>query len=203
MSEAQGAPAPPTRYTSVPRPVLWLVPEGDGVEPFYLSALPVSNLQLAAWLPGWERSPLASGDDDPAIGTSLELARGYCRWYGTLARKAIRLPSEREWEHACRGGTPGRRFWGEAASDADAHAWHAGNSGAAVPALAAKRTNPFGLHAMLGGVWEWVESEGEPALRGGSWRTPLAELGVEVRRVAGTGEAVADAGFRIARSLRG
>ena len=55
---------------------------------------------------------------------------------------------------------------------------------------------------MLGGVWEWVEADA-PVLRGGSWRTPLEELLAGARRVAGPEEAPADAGFRIAKSLRG
>ena len=211
MSEPAGGRPRPERYTSVPRPVLWLIPEGElviagdrrTIAPFYLSTLPVTNAQLEAWLPAWERSPLAPGDDDPAVGTTAELAREYCRWYGALARKPIRLPSEAEWEHACRGGSPARRFWGEGEAAADEHAWHAGNSGPRVPPLAAKRTNPFGLHAMLGGVWEWVEGEAAVALRGGSWRTPLAEIDCEARRVPAAGERIADAGFRIARSLRG
>jgi formylglycine-generating enzyme required for sulfatase activity len=201
----------PERYTSVPRPVLWLIPEGERItagerhtiEPFYVSTLPVTNAQLEACMPEWERSPLAPGDDDPAVGTSAELAREYCRWYAALARKPIRLPTEAEWEHACRGGSTARRFWGEDETAADAHAWHAGNSGPLVPPLAGKRTNPFGLHAMLGGVWEWVEGDDGGVLRGASWRMPLAEIDCAARRVPAAGETIADAGFRIARSLRG
>ena len=170
-----------SRYTAYPRPVLWLVPEGEGVEPFYLSTLPVTNLQMEAFDPGFARSHLGRGDDDPALGVSLEAARGYCRWYGGLSRKAIRLPREAEWEHACAG-------------TGEEQIWHLGNSPETVPDLRSRGSNAFGLYAMLGGVWEWVE---EGVLRGGSWRTPLAEVGR--RRTA----APAEAGFRIAKSLRG
>lgn len=195
------------RYTSVPRPVLWLVPEGEGsgggVEPFYLSTLPVTNRQLAAFAPDWPRSPLAPGDDDPAVGVELAVAEEYCSWYASLARKAIRLPSEREWEHACRAGARGRWFWGDDAPAAERWVWHLGNSGASVPVLASKPSNGFGLYAMLGGVWEWVTGDEGAVLRGGSWRTPLAELGCGERRRLAEGEVAAEAGFRIARSLRG
>jgi formylglycine-generating enzyme required for sulfatase activity len=199
------------RYTAYPRPVLWLVPEGQlaaptgavAVEPFYLSTVPVTNRQLEAFTGARARPAAAVGDDDPAIGVTLDLARGYCDWYARIARKAIRLPAEAEWEHACRAGTSGRWFWGDDERDADAWVWHRGNSGEAVPALAAKRSNGFGLHAMLGGVWEWVEGTEGGVLRGGSWRTPLDEIGCGERRIVAGGEAVADAGFRIARSLRG
>ncbi len=199
------------RYTSYPRPVLWLVPEGEpsrdgnGIEiaPFYLSTLPVTNVQLEAFASTRSRPPEAPGDDDPAIGVTLELARGYCEWYARIAHKAIRLPTEAEWEHACRAGTNGRWFWGDDEREADAWIWHRGNSGEAVPSLAAKRSNGFGLHAMLGGVWEWVEGAEGGVLRGGSWRTPLHEIGCGERRIVAGGELVAEAGFRIARSLRG
>jgi len=201
------------RYTSYPRPVFWLVPEREespAVAPFYLSTLPVTNRQLEACTGERRRSTWAPADDDPAIGVSIELASEYCAWYARIARKAIRLPTEVEWEHACRGGRE-HDWWTEGSIDPrssdprslDGWAWHAGNSGGGpVPALDAKRTNPFGLHAMLGGVWEWVLGEDGPVLRGGSWRTPAEELGCSVRR-APTAELEAEAGFRIARSLRG
>ena len=199
-------------YTRYPRPVLWLVPEGERewragdrverrtVEPFYLSTVPVTNRQLEAFAPGRERSPAARGDDDPAVGVSLEEALAYCRWYGEVSRKPIRLPTEEEWEHACRAGGP----WPEAEALGEV-VWHAGNSDQGrVPPLSQGPSNGFGLFAMLGGVWEWVAAEAEaPVLRGGSWRTPLAELARGARRVAAPGETPPDAGFRIAKSLRG
>lgn len=197
-------------YTRYPRPVLWLVPEGElewppeggerrVVEPFYLSTLPVTNRQLEAFSPGRARPPAAPGDDDPALGVAFEEARAYCRWYGELARKPIRLPDELEWEHACRAGGD----WPGPHDPRWRSAWHAGNSGAElVPPLAAQPSNAFGLHSMLGGVWEWVEAE-TPVLRGGSWRTPLAELLAGARRVVGPQDAPPETGFRIAKSLRG
>ena len=199
------------RYTSYPRPVLWLVPEGElvygkgvvEIAPFYVSTLPVTNEQLEAFTGARGRPSAAVGDDDPAIGVDLALARAYCDWYARVARKAIRLPTEVEWEYACRAGSRGRWFWGDDEREAEGWAWHRGNSGEAVPRLDAKRSNAFGLHAMLGGVWEWVEGDASGVLRGASWRTPLAEIGCGERRLPGAGEIIADAGFRIARSLRG
>ena len=210
-----GASPAPQRYTSFARPVLWLVPEGElavddsvvAVEPFYLSTLPVTNRQLEAFTGARPRPPAAPDDDDPAIGVDVEMASAYCSWYARIARKAIRLPTNVEWEHACRAGARGRWFWGEDEPAAESWVWHRDNSGAErVPRLDAKRSNGFGLHAMLGGVWEWVIGDDGPALRGGSWRTPLYELGCSERLSADTAAArgvLGEAGFRIARSLRG
>ena len=213
------------RYTSYPRPVLWLVPEGEvassaaahaagdlaatppetTIAPFYLSTIPVTNRQLEAWQPTFTRSPLSPDADGPALGVSYEEALGYCAWYSRVARKAIRLPTELEWEHACRAGRPELWPWGADTARAEEEVWHRGNSSELAPPLAAKRSNPFGLHAMHGGVWEWVGASAgrPPVLRGGSWRTPIEEIAAGGRRLAAPGERPADAGFRIAKSLRG
>jgi len=196
-------------YTSYPRPILWLVPGGivqpaDAVTPvevapFYLSKTPVTNEQFEAFDPGFERSPEAPGGRDPAIGLSWEDSAEYCAWWAEVTRKPIRLPTEAEWEHACRGGEERAVPWGDPPA-ADEHLWDGESSGGRLGPLEAKRANGFGLYGMLGGVWEWTA---EGVLRGGSWRTPRAEIAAGARREAPPGEPVADAGFRIAKSLRG
>lgn len=199
-------------YTLYPRPVLWLVPEGEvrtprgavTVAPFYLSTVPVTNRQLEAFDPTYRRSAAAPDDDDPALGVSWRDALAYCAWYGRVARKAIRLPDEWEWERA--SGAATAAGWRNDPAAAEPFVWHAGNSDPArVPRLDGKRANELGLHAMVGGVWEWVAptgAGGSPCLRGGSWRTALAEA-LAGRRELPVGERPADAGFRIAKSLRG
>lgn len=214
-------------YTAYPRPILWLVPGGEvgahgaeggatpalaaTVEPFYLSKLPVTNEQFEAFDPGYERSPVSPGDRDPAVGVSWLDAAEYCTWYAEVARKPIRLPTELEWEHACRAGSSGR--WpfpgvGGAEASPDDFLWHRGNAGGGgVPPLDGKRANGFGLHGMLGGVWEWTAAS-EPGpdepriLRGGSYRMERGEISCSLRRAEAAGSAFDDAGFRIARSLR-
>ena len=193
-------------YTHYPRAILWLVPggehasdgTGDGVdvEPFYLSKLPVTNEQYEAYAPEFERSPAAPGDRDPAVGMSFEEAAGYCNWYAAIARKPIRLPTETEWEYACRGvSTPDEEV-------ATGGIWHRDNTEGTVPPLDDGRANGFGLFGMLGGVWEWTEGASGPALRGGSIRLPPSDIAWSVRREALATDRFPDAGFRIARSFR-
>jgi formylglycine-generating enzyme required for sulfatase activity len=196
----------PDRYTHYPRAILWLVRGGqamiDGqsvsVEPFYLSKLPITNIQFAAFDASFKRCEHSNGDDDTAVGIDLDQARGYCEWYARVARKPMRLPSEIEWEYACRADTTTTHFFGDPA-DADPYVRHAGNSTDTLPALRETRPNPFGLQSMLGGVWEWTSSG---ALRGGSYRTPLADIAYHAHRTGDPTPSVDDVGFRIARSLR-
>lgn len=193
----------PDYYTRYPRPILWLVPGGTlgaaGVEPFYISKFPVTNEQFEAFDPGFVRSPLSPGDDDPAVGVSWEDAAEYCRWYAGVSRKPMRLPTEVEWEHACRAGTAGRFFWGGDPAEADAYVWSAENSGGRVSRLDAKKANGHGLFGMLGGVWEWTA---ERVLRGGSFRQPAASITCACRLSVEPEAAPEDAGFRIVKSLR-
>ena len=187
------------RYTHYPRAILWLVRGGEttiggktaSVQPFYLSKLPITNIQFEAFEPAFERAASSPGDDDIAVGIDFERARRYCEWYAGVSRKPMRLPTEGEWEYACGKEIPDE--------EVDRHVWHAGNSGDTVPNLKKKRPNAFGLLGMLGGVWEWTDSG---ALRGGSFRTPPGEIGCAARRTCDPGLRAEDVGFRIARSLK-
>ncbi len=182
-------------YTRYPRPILWLVRGGKAtiggaeddarprfeveVEPFYIGKFPVTNEQFEAFDPGFERAATSAGDRDPAAGVSFEAARAYCQWYAGVSRKPMRLPSEVEWEYACRGGVAGKTYFGDAPAGVDVDAqmwhagnsegrvgdepvgdsvWHAGNSEGRVHRLDARPANEYGLYGMLGGVWEWTSS---------------------------------------------
>jgi len=82
-------------------------------------------------------------------------------WKRSLARPGFRLPSEAEWEYACRAGTREARY-----GPVDQVAWHVGNSGGQVHPVGQKRPNPWGLYDMLGNVWEWCFSLYGPYPRG-------------------------------------
>ncbi len=116
-----------------------------------------------------------------------------------------RLPTEAEWEHACRAGRTGPRY-----GPLDDIAWHRGNSGERVRDVGGRQPNAWGLYDMLGNVWEWCWDHYDPrvygtyrVLRGGGWFDEHWSVRASVRRRSHPTLRIDDVGFRVARSDRG
>lgn len=76
------------------------------------------------------------------------------------------LPTEEQWEYACRAGTTTRYFFGEDASKREDYAWYKKNSGGKTHPVGQKKSNRYGLHDMYGNVWELTDNG---AIRGGAF----------------------------------
>lgn len=117
---------------------------------------------------------IPTGDTLP-MTASWNDASAYCAQFG------YRLPTEAEWERACRGGlTDDAAPWRDAV-ELQAHAWFNFNAGDDLHPVATRSPNPYGLFDMLGNVWEWCQeaSGNDRVLRGGSWfTTPAPKPGV-------------------------
>lgn len=114
-----------------------------------------------------------------------------------------RLPTEAEWEHACRAGTTGPRY-----GPLDEIAWFRGNAEEHVHDVGGRRPNAWGLYDMLGNVWEWCWDLYDPevygayrVLRGGGWSDEHWSCRASVRRRSHPTFQIDDVGFRLARSV--
>jgi formylglycine-generating enzyme required for sulfatase activity len=96
----------------------------------------------------------------PVVGVSWEDARQYARWAG------LNLPSEAQWEYACRAGTQTRYYSGETEEDLNRVGWFKKKWGNKLHPVGEKEPNEFGLHDMHGNVWEWVEDDWHDSYKG-------------------------------------
>ncbi|MFF1376125.1 formylglycine-generating enzyme family protein [Streptomyces sp. NPDC058308] len=188
------------------------------VAPCRLSAFPVTQA-LYAEVTG-ERPGAAHGDRLPVEGVSWRDAVRFCNALSRrdghapayridgetvewdTAADGYRLPTEAEWEHACRAGTTGPHY-----APLDEIAWYRGNSQERLHEVGGKRPNAWGLYDMLGNVWDWcwdvydAEVYGTyRVLRGGGWFDEPWSCRASARRRSHPAYRVDDVGFRLTRS---
>lgn len=170
---------------------------------FWLGKYPVTQAQYAQLSNGhhWPSlfSFLPDSDNRPVESVSWSDADLFCeclnaRYSGRLPiGYQFALPTEAQWEYACRAGTSTRYHCGDADRDLDETDWHAGNSGGTSHPVRQKHPNPWGFHDMHGNVSEWcsdwygdypsgpvIEWAGprsgrDRTIRGRGWKTPVTE----------------------------
>lgn len=129
-------------------------------KPFYLGKHEVTQ---ALWRKVMGTDPWKIGGDFykegaeyPATHVNWNDAMAFCEKLSRSERKTYRLPTEAEWEYACRGGTTTRFHFGDDENGFERYGWLGQEEKNAQP-VALKQANPFGLHDMHGNVWEWCQ----------------------------------------------
>ncbi|MDT4955692.1 MAG: hypothetical protein QOJ02_3830 [Acidobacteriota bacterium] len=185
------------------------------VQNFYMGKYEVTQAQYQAVM-GTNPSEF-KGDNLPVENVSWDAAKEFCRRLSQITGKEYRLPSEAEWEYACRAGTTE-----DYAGNPDAMAWYGFNSRNQTHPVGQKQANGWGLYDMYGNVWESCEdiyqdnyngaptdgsawlSRGDPSrrvIRGGAWGNVVA-LSSATRFQATTDARDNHLGFRLAAVAR-
>ena len=109
----------------------------------------------------------------PALAMTHEAAQEYCKWLSHKTGHKYRLPSEAEWERACRAG-------GE--QNLREMAWFKNNSEDKTHAVATRQPNSLGIYDLAGNVEEWCRAaDGSYVVRGGSFVEPIEKIGCTAR----------------------
>lgn len=197
------------------------------VRSFQLGKTEVTLGQFKKFIAAADRSDLvtddfmkynAHGDNAPVVQVSWNDAQAFVDWLNKADGGGYRLPSEAEWEYACRAGRSDA-YCGS--GNVSAVAWYYDNSSGRPHPVGTKQANAFGLHDMSGNVWEWVAdcyhdshrgapgdgsawtsscSGVERVLRGGSWNYDASSTRAANRGNHSPGSRVDSVGLRLART---
>jgi formylglycine-generating enzyme required for sulfatase activity len=187
-------------------------------KPFYLGVTEVTQAEYEAVMgakPSTNKAPT-----NPVEQVSWNEATEFCRRLSAKAGNTVRLPTEAEWEYACRAGSRTRFCCGDSESALAEYAWFIENSPTQTHAVGQRKPNAWGLYDMHGNLWEWCQDYGDsyaaravtdptgPAsgsscvLRGGSWGRRPQECRSATRRWEPPDLRRGNFGFRVVVDLK-
>ncbi len=190
-------------------------------KPFYIQTTEVTQGQWKKVMGNNPSSFKECGDDCPVENISWIMAQGFIRKLNQKeGTNKYRLPTEAEWEYACRAGTTTNFSFGNDVEELPDYAWYHINSANRTHPVAQKKPNPWGLYDMHGNVWEWcmdwqddsptgaAKDPAEPSsghqhrvMRGGSWPNNPATLTSAFRGQDYPVIQSSDIGFRLVRDF--
>jgi formylglycine-generating enzyme required for sulfatase activity len=184
-------------------------------KPFYMGVTEVTQAQYEAVM-GTNPSNLDfKGATNPVDTVSWNDAADFCKKLSEKTRQAVRLPTEAEWEYACRAGTATAFSFGDYDSVLGDYAWYTSNSGNTTHPVGQKKPNAWGLFDMHGNLWEWCAdwygdypkgaatdpqgpaSGADRVLRGGGWSHFPNYCRAAFRSFSSPGARLISGGFRV------
>jgi formylglycine-generating enzyme required for sulfatase activity/serine/threonine protein kinase len=194
-------------------------------KPYWISATEVTQeqwQQVMGTTP-WKSQKHAVDDlTCPATYVSWQDAAAFCQKLSSQEKARYRLPTEAEWEWACRAGTETPFSFGDEPGVLKEYAWGRSNSQDQPHPVRTKQPNPWGLFDMHGNAWEWCAdcfgpyradavtdpppreagSDNKRVLRGGCfWSVPLSDYRSAARRAWPEGLGYSESGFRVVREI--
>ena len=151
----------------------------------------------------------------PVCRVNWNHCREFAQKLSAKTGKTFRLPTEAEWEYACRAGTTSEFCFGDRATDIGAYAWFDANANGSGQAVGLKKPNAWGLHDMVGNLWEWcadwygayeagavTDPAGPPSgtlrvRRGGCWQSPPVDCRSACRKSSAAAAWTNTLGFRL------
>lgn len=195
-------------------------------EGFFMSTTEVTVGQWKQFLKrtkhDWNREAILAltspTDEHPVAHVSHDDAVAFCKWLSTVDKGTYRLPTEAEWEYACRAGSDAAFTWG---SEPNKKLMACDTKSASSEPVAGYPANRWGLHDMHGNVWEWCrdwfargayadhaaknptgpESGDAHVIRGGSWQDSADYCRAANRSGRWPTERYEDLGFRVVRIM--
>ncbi|MEA2029824.1 MAG: formylglycine-generating enzyme family protein [Campylobacterota bacterium] len=198
----------------------------------YMTFVNDTNTHHPEWMEEGSQYNIETGSDDyykkmnlsdnaPIIGVSWHDAVAYCKWLSEKSGQSYRLPTEAEWEYACKAGTATKWSFGDDEKELDRYAWYDKNSEGKTHPVGKLEPNPWGLYDMHGNVREWCEddyvgnynntprdggayrseSSSSKVARGGSWfSSDFNSRSADRSSFSPTGS-ISFVGFRLLRAL--
>lgn len=164
---------------------------------FWISKYEITNLEW--WAVMGERHGFDDGNNHPVDNVSWNDAQEFVATLNAhRPDTAYRLPSEAQWEYACRAGATTRYYWGDDPdqTEMDDYAWIPLNSGDESHTVGTRLPNAWGIYDMSGNVWEWTQDRFHGSYIGAPDDGSAWEDGDDTRRVVRGGSFYNDEGCR-------